>query len=49
MGQGLWGQPGFGPVAAQARRVDRADARPIRMGATVRNGGSGVVRPVLAA
>ena len=35
--------------AAQARRADEAAARPIRMGTTVRNGGSGVVVPVLAA
>src|SRR5579859_1661741 len=43
----LWGQEASS--AAQARPADGADARPIRMGTTVRNGGSGVVVPVLAA
>ena len=35
--------------AAQARRADGADARPTRMGTTVRNDGRGVVVPVQSA
>lgn len=52
MGRAFGGSLALGQEAssaAQARRADRADAQPIRMGATVRNGGSGVIVPVLPA